>query len=130
MSAYLAPNWVDRKLLNPLAKSLGIASTLAIRTRRTGRVQTLPVNVFDHDGREYLVSVRGESQWVLNLRAAGACELRRRGVTRTLSVHEVPPAERAPIVEAYRRRWAAQVSRFFRQLPDPADHPVFVLREA
>lgn len=130
MSTYLAPNWLDQKLLNPIARSLGIATTLAVRTRTTGRTQTLPVNVFSHGGREYLVSVRGESQWVRNLRAAGTCELRRRGTARQLAVAEVPSSERGPIVEAYRKRWSGQVARFFEKLPEAADHPVFLLRAA
>lgn len=35
-----------------------------------------PVNVLEHHGRRYLVSVRGHGHWVRNLRAAGTGELR------------------------------------------------------
>jgi deazaflavin-dependent oxidoreductase (nitroreductase family) len=124
---YLAPNAISRKIVNPLAARLGSASVLAVPTRRTGRTQTVPVNVLEHDGKHYLVSVRGESQWVLNLRAAGECDIQRAGQVRHFAAEEVPVDRRAPIIEAYRRRWGWQVASFFRSLPSLDDHPVFVL---
>ncbi|HEU4702415.1 MAG TPA: nitroreductase/quinone reductase family protein [Conexibacter sp.] len=127
---YLPPNWLFRRLANPLARRLGLATTLLVPTRASGRLQALPVNVLHHDGRDYLVSVRGESQWVRNLRASGACELRRRGRARRCTVEEVPVEQRAPIVAAYRRRWDYQAAPFFLRLPQLADHPVFALRDA
>jgi hypothetical protein len=102
---------------------------LAVTTRTTGREQALPVNVLEYGGTEYLVSVRGETQWVRNLRSAGECELRRKGRTRRFSASELPVAERAPIVGAYREQWDSQVKQFWANLPDDADHPVFALRE-
>jgi deazaflavin-dependent oxidoreductase (nitroreductase family) len=127
---YLAPGWFVRSVLNPLAMRTSAASTLVVPTRRTGRTQEVPVNVLDHEGERYLVSVRGESEWVRNVRAAGQVEVRRRGRTERYGVEEVPVEGRPDIVAAYRHRWDRQVRPLFERLPDPADHPVFRLLPA
>lgn len=123
---YLAPGRIVRGVVNPLAMRLGLATTLAVR-RRSGGTQVLPVNVLEHDGGTFLVSVRGEADWVRNLRAAGECELRRRGRTRTYDASAVALDRAGPLIAEYRRRWGSQVGKFFKELPDPADHPVFEL---
>ena len=53
-----------------------------MRGRTSGAWRTTPVNLLDHRGRRYLVSARGEGQWVRNLRVAGTAAM---GV-RSLSV--------------------------------------------
>ncbi len=79
-------------------------------------------------GRErYLVSMRGETQWVRNLRAAGVAELRRFGRRERMRAVELPVDERPPIISAYRARWDFANRRFFASRPDAADHPVFRL---
>ncbi len=125
---YLRPDRFTRTVVNPLVRLLGAATTLAVARRRSGGVQLVPVNVLERDGERYLVSARGETEWVRNLRAGGRCELRRRGKARWYSVVELPLEERQPVIDAYRQRWDSQVKRFFTELPDPADHPVFQLR--
>lgn len=130
MTKYLRPGVLVQKVLNPVAMRAGLATTLSVRTRKTGAEQNIPVNVLEHDGTKYLVSVRGETQWVQNLRAAGECELRRKGTASRFAVTELPVGERGPIVEAYKKQWSAQTKQLFAKLPDAADHPVFRLREA
>ncbi len=128
MTSYLSPDTLTKKLVNPLVMRLGLATTLLVRTRVSGKEQTVPVNVLEQDGVRYLVSARGDTQWVRNLRAAGRCQIRRRGRTTGYLAEELPVAERPPLIAAYRAKWDSQVKRFFTQLPDPADHPVFRLR--
>ncbi len=68
------------KVLNPITTTLmrlGIRpdprmALLTIRGRKTGRDRTVPIGVFDRDGRKYIVGAFGEVNWVRNLRAAGA----------------------------------------------------------
>jgi deazaflavin-dependent oxidoreductase (nitroreductase family) len=127
MTSYLAPGGLTHRVLNPLVMRLGLTDTLVVRTRSTGREQTVPVNVLDHGGSRYLVSARGETQWVRNLRAAGRCAVRRRGRSTAYQAEELPTAERPELIAAYRARWDSQVKRYFTELPDPADHPVFRL---
>ena len=125
--AYLKPPLITRRLFNPLAMRLGIGGTvtLAVRARRTGQVQTIPVIPVEHDGARYVVSTRGESDWVRNLRAAEKAELRSRGGREAVRATEVPVEERPPIIAAYRAVVGRTVETYFAKLPDPADHPVF-----
>ena len=122
---YLKPDFVTRKIANPLVRLLNGKPTLAVRGRRSGEWQTVPVNVLDLDGSRYLVAVRGETEWVRNLRAAAGGEIRRRRQTEHFRATELPVAERPPVIAAYRARWDREVKKLFDQLPDSADHPVF-----
>jgi hypothetical protein len=84
--------------------------------------------VLEHDGARYLVSARGETDWVRNLRAAGGDgELHARDATERFHATEVPVAERAPILTAYQKVAGKAVESLFAALPDPTDHPVFRL---
>lgn len=129
VSDYLAPGWFAQHFLNPIAMRLNMAATLQVRTR-SGATQEVPVNVLEHGGSNYLVSVRGESQWVRNIRRSGWCVLKRGSESRAFSVTEIPVPERSPLISAYRDKWDVQVRQFFKDLPDAADHPVFALRES
>jgi deazaflavin-dependent oxidoreductase (nitroreductase family) len=125
--AYLKPPALTRRLFNPLAMRFGIggAETLSVAGRRTGEQHAVPVIPVDHDGARYLVSARGETEWVRNLRAAGMGEMRRKGKGESFRATEVPVEERPPIIAAYRRVAGKTVTAYFTTLPDPADHPVF-----
>lgn len=129
--AYLKPNAIARRVFNPLAMRFGFSGsvTLVIRRRKSGEIQTLPVIPVEHGGARYIVSTRGESDWVRNLRAAGGGELRRKGKPETFRAVELPVEERPPIVAAYRARVGREVEGYFKKLPDPADHPVFRLEQ-
>jgi deazaflavin-dependent oxidoreductase (nitroreductase family) len=129
--AYLRPGFFIRRIANPLASLFGAATTLAVRGRQSGDWKTVPVNVLELDGGRYLMAVRGETEWVRNLRAAGGGELRRRGKAEVFRAPEIVDAdERARIVRAYLDRWGRQVKAQFDKLPDAADHPVFRIEPA
>ena len=126
--AYLKPPLFVRRVFNPLAMRLGISgtATLSVPTRSAGRRQKVPVIPAHHDGGRYLVSTRGESDWVRNLRAAGGrADLRTGGATEAVGTVELPVEQRPPIIAAYRRAAGRTVDSYFVKLPDPADHPVF-----
>jgi deazaflavin-dependent oxidoreductase (nitroreductase family) len=123
--AHIEQSWFVARVLNPIVQLLGAATTLVVVGRTSGKARTVPVNVLEHDGQRYLLSARGESEWVRNLRAAGRGQLRRRGRTEDFRAEEVPTEARPPIIAAYRAKWDKQVKRYFEQLPDPADHPTF-----
>ena len=102
--------------------------TLVVRGRRSGAVHRVPLIPVEVDGVRHLVSPRGETHWVRNLRAAGEGELRsRREGGYRFRATELPVAERAPIIAAYRKVGGRAVRSFFETMPDPADHPVFRL---
>ena len=81
----------------------------------------MPVIPVEHDGAGYLVSTRGEAQWVRNLRAAGEARIGDELVRAT----ELPVPERAPVIAAYRAVAGRTVERYFADVPAPDDHPVF-----
>lgn len=123
----LKPSWTVRKVLNPAISAFGMASTLAVKGRKSGEERTVPVNVLEVDGTRYLISPRGETDWVKNLRAAGGGELRHKKSVDRFTAVEIPTEERPELIAAYREKWDKQVKKLFEQLPDPADHPTFKL---
>lgn len=89
------------------------ATNLAVRGRRTGAWQVVPVNLLEHDGVSYLVAPRGETQWVRNLRAAGRGEFRLGWRVREFTPTEIGDDAKPPILRAYLERWAFEVAAFF-----------------
>jgi deazaflavin-dependent oxidoreductase (nitroreductase family) len=130
--AYLRPNAVTRKVFNPLAMRFGVSGTcrLAVAGRRTGLPRSVPVIPVRHDGARYVVSTRGEADWVRNLRVSGEADLRCRGQAERVRATEVPVGQRPPILSAYRTTAGRAVAGYFTKLPDPADHPVFRVEPA
>ena len=128
-TAYLAPNWFARRVWNPLTMRFGIAGTetLTVQGRRSGRPQTVPLLPVEHAGARYIVSARGETDWVKNLRAAGGGQLGRPGRSQRIAADEIPVDRRAPVIDAYRAKAGRAVAGLFAKLPDPADHPVFLV---
>jgi deazaflavin-dependent oxidoreductase (nitroreductase family) len=135
------PGWFTRHLFNPLVAvlskaGLGVAGSrvLEVRGRKSGEWRQTPVNPLDFDGRRYLVSPRGHTQWVRNIRVSGKGRLRGRG-TEEFSVTEVADEEKPPILRAYLRKWKWEIGAFFGGVgPDSSDeelrriapdHPVF-----
>ena len=103
---YLKPSWLFSRVVNPLLMRLGVVSTLRVQGRKTGHWRRVPVNVLELDGERYLVALRGETDWVRNLRAAGSGQLQydRRRIEPFTAV-EVPDAEKPRLIAAYLNRW-------------------------
>ncbi|MEO3854311.1 nitroreductase/quinone reductase family protein [Acrocarpospora sp. B8E8] len=123
--SYCRPGWLTINVLNPLIRRLGTASTLKVTRRQTGTLQRVPVNVLELAGVRYVVSMRGQTHWVRNLRAAGRCTIQRRGRRQPYLAVELSEEQQSPIITAYRSQW--QVQRFFDQMPNSIDHPAFRL---
>jgi hypothetical protein len=123
--AYLKPNPFVRKVFNPIALRAGMGGSepLEVARRRSGERQRIPVIPVDHGGARYVVSTRGDSDWVKNVRAAGGIEL----AGRQMRAVEIPVAERDAIIAAYREKAGKTVEAYWKKLPDAADHPVFRL---
>ena len=78
--------------------------TLEVRGRRTGTLTRFPLGMADVGGQWYVVSMLGECNWVLNVRAAeGRATLRRRRA-RAVRLFEVPVDERARVIRRYVER--------------------------
>lgn len=132
---YLAPGWFTRNVFNRAVAFLtrhGVSivgsRVLAVRGRTSGEWRTTPVNLLDHGGRRYLVSPRGEGQWVRNLRAAGTGELRVGRRTEAFRGRELPDEEKVPVLRAYLGRWKFEVGMFFDGVgPDSSDAEILAI---
>jgi deazaflavin-dependent oxidoreductase (nitroreductase family) len=129
---YRAPGWFTRNVFNRAVAFLtgrGVSvlgsRVLAVKGRASGRWRTTPVNLLEVGGRRYLVAPRGETQWVRNLRAAGAGELRLGRRAERFGCRELADEEKVPVLRAYLRRWKAEVGIFFEGVgPDSADEQI------
>ena len=125
-----------RRVAGPIWLRMGVTSVLEVRGRHTGRPIKVTIFPVEVDGTRYLVSFGGITDWVRNLRAAGRCELRRRGRTETFTAVEVDGAERERAIAAYLgrlgpiRRDRDPVKKDFDRLPNAADHPTFRVEPA
>jgi len=142
---YKRPDWFTRHVFNSVVKGLtrmGVSvrgsRVLEHRGRTTGALHHVPVNLLTIEGTDYLVSPRGETQWVRNVRHAGGHLVLILGRRRQLrTAHELPVAERTTVLRTYLRRWKFETGMFFDGVtPDStddewaaaaADHPVFEL---
>jgi hypothetical protein len=86
------------------------------------------VNLLDHEGRRYLVSARGEGQWVRNLRVSGIGELRVGQRTEAFRGRELSDEEKVPVLRAYLKRWKFEVGAFFDSVgPDSNDAEILAI---
>jgi deazaflavin-dependent oxidoreductase (nitroreductase family) len=127
--AYLKPPWFTVKVFNRIAMATGISNseTLTVTKRGSNEPQQIPVVTVNLDGTRYLVSTRGESQWVKNVRANPTVTLSNKSGAVSYVAREIPAPQRQPILTAYQKKAGRAVDGYFRKLPDPADHPVFAL---
>jgi deazaflavin-dependent oxidoreductase (nitroreductase family) len=141
---YKKPGWFTKNVFNRMVAGfhrlgLGVqgSQTLAVRGRKSGEMRTNPVNPFEIDGRTYLLSPRGTTQWVRNLRAAGGQgELRSGRKVRHFHAEEVADSDKLPLLRLYMDKWSWEVKGFMgidADAPDEElrriapDHPAFVL---
>src|SRR5579875_3107422 len=141
------PGWATRNLFNRAVAGLtrmgvGVwgSRVLEVRGRRTGEPRQTPVNLLRYEGSSYLVSPRGETEWVRNVRAGGGRLDLRLGRRRTRYLAtELSDDEKIPVLRAYLRCWKVEVGVFFDGVgPESSDeeiaaiaprHPVFSLSE-
>jgi hypothetical protein len=123
--AYLKPGWFTRAVFNKIAIATGVSNTekLTLTRRRSKQRQEVPVITVDVAGAKYLVSTRGESEWVKNVRADPNVTI---GSTAYVA-REIPEQDRQPVLAAYRQKAGSAVDGYFKRLPREADHPVFVV---
>ena len=125
---YDAPNLAAR-LFNDALRALAdvgvsLAGTTAIRVRgrTTGKPRGVVVNLLTVDGRDYLVSPRGNTQWARNARAAGELEIGPRWRSRTVRLTEVGDGDKTDLLKRYLVRWFWEVKGHVGGLtPDSTD---------
>jgi len=141
---YIAPSRGDRAFnavvgwLTKRGISLAGSRVLAVRGRTSGEWRTTVVNLLTVGEHRYLVAPRGTTQWVRNLRAAGAGELRVGRRTEGFAAGELADDDKLVVLRAYLARWGWEVGRFFEGVTKhatddelraiAADFPVFEVR--
>ena len=90
---------------------ISVAGTRALRVRgrTTGKLRGVVVNLMTVDGRDYVVSPRGNTQWVRNARAAGEVEMGPRWRGRTVRISEVADDAKLDLLKRYVDRWYWEV---------------------
>jgi deazaflavin-dependent oxidoreductase (nitroreductase family) len=123
-------------------QGISIAGTraLQVRGRKTGKSRGVVVNVLTVDDVDYLVSPRGATQWVRNVRAAGAVDMGPRWRRRQLRATEVADSAKPELLRRYLDRWYWEVKGHIAGLtPDSGDDelraaapsiPVFALAQS
>ncbi len=111
------------------------SAELSVRGRKSGAMQRIPVNPYRHDGEQYLVSARGHSQWVRNMRVAGGGELRVGRKVRRFTATELPDGQKVDVLRGYLDKWGWEVNQYFQGVTAASsdeelaaaasDHPVF-----
>jgi deazaflavin-dependent oxidoreductase (nitroreductase family) len=117
---YLEPGWFTRNVFNRGVRRLtrmGISvmgsRELRVRGRTSGQWRSTPVNLLTVDGQRYLVSPRGVTQWVRNLRVTGTGELRVGRRVEAFRAEELADDVKGPVLRAYLQRWKWEVGAFF-----------------
>ena len=118
---YRQPGWFTKHVFNRIVAGLtrvGISvwgsRVLEVRGRKSGTPRRVPVNLLTSNGEHYLVSPRGETQWVRNVRAAnGELDLLLGRRQEHWRAEELADDQKADVLRAYLRRWKAEVGVFF-----------------
>ncbi len=119
-----AANEVFRRLAE-VGISVAGTRALRVRGRKSGEVRGVVINLMTVDGRDFVVSPRGNTQWVRNARAAGEVELGPRWRSRRLKVSEVPDDAKSDLLKRYLDRWYWEVKGHVGGLtPDSTDEQI------
>jgi deazaflavin-dependent oxidoreductase (nitroreductase family) len=112
---YDEPNYLARtanEVFRWLAEAgISVAGTRALRVRgrKTGKLRGVVVNLMTVGGRDYVVSPRGNTQWVRNARAAGTVEIGPRWRSREVRIVEVADDAKPELLRRYLERWFWEV---------------------
>jgi deazaflavin-dependent oxidoreductase (nitroreductase family) len=141
---YRRPGWFTANVFNRLVAALtrvGVSvygsRVLEVKGRKSGELRQTPVNPLRYVDSDYLVSPRGHTQWVKNLRASTQGRLRVGRRTEPFTAVEVADDDKPPLLRAYLKKWKFEVGVFFAGVgPESSDeelrriapdHPVFRL---
>ena len=112
---YDEPNLAARagnEVIRWLAEAgVSIAGTRALRVRgrKTGKLRGVVINLLSVDGRDYVVSPRGNTQWARNARAAGSVDTGPRWRSRVVRITEVADDAKPQLLRRYLDRWYWEV---------------------
>ena len=130
---YRRPTWARRRLVNPLFRVLvlraglgrrgdqNLMRVLRVRGRRSGRAYDVPIRIATWDGRRYILSLLGDSQWARNLRAAGTAHLLVGTSAEPVVAREIQAEEKAAFLAWYCQQPEHRLSVRYGLRADPAN---------
>ena len=114
------PRWL--KFANPVIVALqrrgvviGTMRLLSVPGRKSGELRTTPVSPLATGGKRYVIAGFEGADWVKNARSAGWGILARGREQARVSLIELPPRERGPVLREFPHKVPHGV-RYFRQL--------------
>jgi hypothetical protein len=118
------PRWL--KFANPVIVALqrrgvviGTMRLLSVPGRKSCELRTTPVSPLATGGKRYVIAGFEGADWVKNARSAGWGILARGREQARVSLIELPPRERGPVLREFPHKVPHGV-RYFRQLYVPA----------
>jgi deazaflavin-dependent oxidoreductase (nitroreductase family) len=103
---YQQPGWFTNHVFNPavavltrMGLSIWGSRVLEVKGRKSGDWRSTPVNLLHHEGADYLVAPRGQTQWVKNLRASEEGRLRLGSRTQPFSAVELSDDQKPALSE-------------------------------
>jgi deazaflavin-dependent oxidoreductase (nitroreductase family) len=72
---------------------------LTVRGRKSGQPRSFPVDLYEYNGRSFLVATHGEGDWVRNLRAAGEGMVSRGRRRQAFTAVEMTPEAAGPMLK-------------------------------
>jgi deazaflavin-dependent oxidoreductase (nitroreductase family) len=99
--AFSVLNWGIKELLRHGVRVtiLGPMMLLIVRGRKTGKLRTIPVDVYERDGRHFLIATHGEGNWVRNLRVARTGILSLGRHQQAFTAEELVPEEAGTVIK-------------------------------
>ena len=84
-----------------MTEAMGPVHLLSVPGRSSGELRATPVSPLNYEGQRWLVGGFAGADWVKNIRVAGWGVLTKGRHSERVTVAEVPPAERAPVLRAF-----------------------------
>jgi deazaflavin-dependent oxidoreductase (nitroreductase family) len=132
-------NILTTTLLRAGVKLVGMGNypmyLFTVRGRKSGQPRTIPIAIWEHNGKRYVGSVFGIVDWVRNLRVAGEAILTRGRRAETVTVRELPQSEAALVLQEdvkggnpYARNYGVTIDSSLEEFERAVlTHPVLVL---
>jgi hypothetical protein len=95
---------------------------LEVQGRKSGRIYSTPVNVLTYkDNKRYLVTPRGDTQWVRNVVVRKKATLVKGAKREEVHLQPIADAAKPELLKTYLDRYKLTVQRYF---PIPAGSPL------
>ncbi|MBV9181754.1 MAG: nitroreductase family deazaflavin-dependent oxidoreductase [Acidobacteria bacterium] len=94
---------------------LGFSSNylLQVKGRKSGKLQSTPINLLELGGQQYLVAPRGRTQWVRNAEVSQEVTLKKGRHRARYRLRAIEGEEKLKVLKAYLDQFRREVERYF-----------------